>query len=38
MKVFPNAKAPPFKEAIEETIEWFVRYGNRIVNGPKVLD
>jgi UDP-glucose 4-epimerase len=35
---FPRALTIDFDKAIKETIEWFLKNGNRIVNGPKVSD
>jgi UDP-glucose 4-epimerase len=37
-RVFPNVERVDFELAIRWTIEWFEKYGERIANGPKVLD
>jgi UDP-glucose 4-epimerase len=38
MRVFPKIVNTKFEDSILKTIEWFEHHGNKIANGPKVLD
>lgn len=36
--IFPEIKPVGFSEAIEETYQWFMKYGSDVANGPRVSD
>ena len=37
-RTFPNVASIPFEIAIQQTIDWFLKHGHKIANGPKILD